>query len=345
MAERSHSLRGLLQKRLLVVSGKGGVGKTTVSAALALVASSLGKSVLLVKFDDQGRTASLFETQPAGDRVTPLRDTISAVNLVPSTIVADYFHKQLRIKSLVRHIMNSKLFVNWFRVSPAIKEMILLGKVWDLVEERSWWRNKPVWDLVIFDAPATGHGLGILQLPDQATKLLLGPMRKNALGVKAMLDNPKMTSLLLVTLPEEMPVNETVHFYEQAQEHLRIHIAGVVLNAVPPLRFGRGDLDSVDAALEEPSVQAGLEALVGEGQPAALRESVVRAATYSCERRELADLYRQELRKRVNLPVIELPYVFAESFGLLELEALAGVLKGALEAEGVDVVAPAESGK
>jgi anion-transporting ArsA/GET3 family ATPase len=177
------------------VSGKGGVGKTVVSSALALIASRRGKNVLLVKLDDQGRTAQLFQTPPLTDRVAPLRESISAVNLDPKTIIGDYLLKQLKLRKLVDMIIGSRLFDAWFRVSPAIPEMISLGKVDSLVDERSWWRQTPVWDLVVFDAPATGHGLGILRLPEQASKLLIGPMRKNALAVQALLEDATRTGL------------------------------------------------------------------------------------------------------------------------------------------------------
>lgn len=321
----------LFDKRLLVVSGKGGVGKTVVSAALALIASGMGKNVLLVKLDDQGRTGALFGAEKLTDRISPLCENISGVNLDPTTVVADYFHKQLRVRTLVKHIVNSRLFQNWFRVSPAIKEMVLLGKVWDLVEERSWWRSKPVWDLVIFDAPATGHGLGYLQLPEQASKLLIGPMRKNALGVQAMLENPTTTSLLLVTLPEEMPVNEAVHFYDQAKAELRVPLAAVVLNQVAPKRFSADAFQEVEAALEQAPVLAAAGSLLGEGlDPQASSTALLEAASYSQARRSLCDHYGDELRERIDLPIVEVPYVFSEQFGFSELEVVAKTLQSSL---------------
>lgn len=324
----------LFDKRLIVVSGKGGVGKTVTSSALGMLASAMGKSVLLVKVDDQGRTGALFDCPPLTDKIAPLRENISAVNLDPATVVADYFTKQIKVRWVVQHLMNSALFQNWFRVSPAIKEMILLGKIWDLVEERSWWRNKPVWDLVIFDAPATGHGLGYLGLPEQASKLLLGPMRKNALGVQAMLENAKTTSLLLVTLPEEMPVNETVHFYERAKADLRVPLAGVVLNQVAPDRIRPEQLATVGETLAQAGAQAALETLLGQeiasggGGERAFRA----AAEYSVARRALSEEYGDRLRDKIpDVPLIEVPYVFSETFGYQELQAVSGELQRAIE--------------
>lgn len=318
----------LFSKRLLVVSGKGGVGKTVISSALALIGARRGKRVLLVKMDDQGRTSQLFGTPPLSDRIEPLKDGVSAVNLDPKTIVADYLVRQLRIKRLVQAIVDSRLFAAWFRVSPAIPEMISLGKVEALVDEKSWWRSAPVWDLVVFDAPATGHGLGILRLPEQASKLLIGGMRKNALAVQALLEDKRTTSLLLVTLPEEMPVNEAVHFYEEARSKTRVPLAALVLNGAHPRRVAAGEaaLAEVDAALAAASGQAAL-ASVGADAPA-----VRRASELSQTRAELTDRYRAELDRRLPLPRVEVPHLFAEKFGLPELEQVASILEPALAA-------------
>jgi len=318
----------LFSKRLLVVSGKGGVGKTVVSSALGLLAARRGKSVLLVKMDDQGRTAQLFGTPPLTDRVAPLRGSISAVNLDPKTVAADYIYRQLRIRRLVRHIVDSQLFESWFRVSPAIKEMILLGKVSSLVEERSWLRGR-TWDLVIFDAPATGHGLGLLRLPEQAAKLLIGGLRKSALAVGDLLSDPTRTNVLLVTIPEEMPVNEAIHFYESAREGLAVKLAAVVLNAAFPARFPPEQIGEVEAAAGSPAARAALDGLAPAAEGAA---PLRRAAERSAQRSELTARYAGVLRERVDLPLLELPYVYAERFGYAELEQVAGHLAAALEA-------------
>jgi anion-transporting ArsA/GET3 family ATPase len=323
----------LLGKRLLIVSGKGGVGKTVISSALGLIASAHGKNVLLVKMDDQGRTAQLFGAPAVTDRVSPLRENISAINLDPTTIVADYFQRQLKIRRLVKHIVGSKLFESWFRVSPAIKEMICLGKLLDLVEESSWWHKKPTWDLVIFDAPATGHGLGLLRLPEQASKLLIGGMRRNALEVHALLKNHKSTSLVLVTLPEEMPVSETVHFYKGARS-IDMPLGCVILNATAPTRFQDGDLDALEAVLSGPSGLAAVNALLGTNGPppgdngvhAAIRE----AARTNQIRGELTARYSAELTKTVALPRLDVAHIYTESFGYAELERVAADLERSL---------------
>jgi len=325
----------LLQKRLLIVSGKGGVGKTVISSALGLIAASRGQKVLLIKMDDQGRTAELFESGPVSDQISPLREGISALNLDPITVVTDYFTKQLKIKRLVGHIIGSRLFQNWFRVSPAIKEMISLGKVWDLIEEKTWWRSAPVWDLILFDAPATGHGLGLLRLPEQASKLLMGPLKTNALGVQAVLEDAERTGLLLVTLPEEMPVNETVHFHTEARVQVpRVAQEAVILNAAAPDRFGERDPDPASWSGE--SGQAAMKSMVGSALEAEVTSEAFRhAAEVGQARASLTKRYREELKQRIRLPIVEVPYVFSAAFGFKQLEQLSGHLERNLIAAGL----------
>ena len=298
--------------------------------------------------DDQGRTSQLFGAGPLGDRVTPMRDSISAIQLEPKTIVADYLVRQVKIRRLVEHIVGSRLFDAWFRVSPAIKEMICLGKVEGLVEERTWWRKEPVWDLVIFDAPATGHGLGLLRLPEQAAKLLIGPMRTNALSVQGLLTNQKTTGLLIVTIPEDMPVNEAVHFHDEARAHTSVPLSGVVLNAAAPARFDAASAAALPAALAGAPLGPLAGALFGDpavepGAGAATSEVLARAAAWSQVRAETTARYRDELRARIpDLPLVEVPFVFAEQFATTELEQVALLLERGLTAAGL--LAPAQGG-
>lgn len=314
----------LLSKRLLVVSGKGGVGKTVISSALSLLGARAGKSVLLVKIDDQGRTAQLFGTPPLGDEIRPLHEGISAVNLDPKTVAFDFILRQLKLRRLVRHIVDSALFEAWFRVSPAIKEMIVLGKVWSLVEERTWWRQKPTWDLVVFDAPATGHGLGLLRLPEQASKLLIGPLRTSALAVQSLLMDATQTNLVLVTIPEEMPVTEAIHFHDKAKLELGMPLACVVLNAVFPDYLPGAETGS-EQVLHGPAGRAALGAL---GLEPGLDLSA--AAQWARERAGLSARYRAELVQKIHLPLLEVPFLFAEQFGFAELERVTAHLSRAL---------------
>lgn len=318
----------LLERRLLLVSGKGGVGKTMISAALARLAARAGKRVLLVNMEGQGRTAQLFGVDRLQSEPTELAPGVWGAVLDPKDVAFQFILRQLKVRRLVRHIVDSNLFDAWFRVSPAIKEMICLGRVWSFTEDKSRWRKTPTWDLVVFDAPATGHGLGLLQLPEQAGKLLLGPMRTRALEVQAMLEDRARTGTVLVTIPEDLPVNEALHFHRELTGTLGMALDLLVLNMAFPDRFG-GEAPDLEHLLGS---EAGARALTRLLGPSADTPAAVAAVRASCARGTRTRGYARELAEGTGQPVAEVPFVYAEHFGLEELTQVEDTLARALEA-------------
>ncbi len=314
----------LFEKRLLIVTGKGGVGKSTVAAALAHLASRRGKNVLLVEMDTEDRLAALFETAPIGDRIVPVRENISAVDLSPRTVLEDFFRSHVKVKAIYGPILDSRLFNYFFEAAPALRELVCLGKLYKLVEDRSWWSQKPKWDLVVFDAPATGHGLGLLNVPEASSHILLGGMKTSALKIRDMFRDPAITALNIVTIPEEMPVNEAVMLYQGARDDLRVPFGYLFLNSVFPERLTEGEAREIEA-LEPAALEPAARAAFGEsGAPAA---AGLRAAVrFERERAALSARYRKEVRDRIDLPAIEVPYLFTDRFGFAEVERVASLI-------------------
>src|SRR5205807_2642496 len=187
---------------------------------------------LRVEMDREDRLAERFVTAQIGSRIAPLRDNISAVDLAPRTVLEDFFRSHVKVKAVYGPILDSRLFNYFFEAAPALRELVCLGKVWKLVEDRSWWTSRFKWDLIVFDAPATGHGLGLLNVPESASHLLLGGMRTSALKVRDMFRDPAITALNIVTVPEEMPVSEAVMLYKGARDDLRMPFGYLFLNSV-----------------------------------------------------------------------------------------------------------------
>jgi len=320
----------LFEKRLLIVTGKGGVGKSTVAAALALLGSRRGKNVLLVEMDTEDRLGDLFETPPVGDKIVPLRENVSAVDLAPRTVLEDFFRSHVRVKAVYGPILDSRLFNYFFQAAPALRELVCLGKLWKLVEDRSWWSQKPKWDLIVFDAPATGHGLGLLDVPESASHILLGGLKTSALKVRDLFRDPTTTALNIVTLPEEMPVNEAVMLYQGARDGLRAPFGFLFLNSVFPERVTESearDLDALDDAALVPAAQAAF------GAEAAGAASGLRAAVrFERERAALSLRYAKEVSDRIDLPVVEVPYLFTDRFGFAQVERIAGLIDEQLAA-------------
>lgn len=314
----------LFEKRLHIVTGKGGVGKSTVAAALAHLASRRGKNVLLVEMDTDDRLGDLFETAPVGDRIVPLRENISAIDLSPRTVLEDFFRSQVRVKAIYGPILDSRLFNYFFEAAPALRELVCLAKLYKLVEDRSWWSSRPRWDVIVFDAPATGHGLGLLNVPEASSHILLGGLRTSALKVRDMFRDPSLTALDIVTIPEEMPVNEAVMLYQGARDDLRIPFGYLFLNSVYPERLSDAEareLEGLAPSVLEPAARAAF------GEAGAQAASGLGAAVrFERERAALSARYRKEVRDRIDLPVVELPYLFTERFGFAEVERMASVI-------------------
>ncbi len=315
----------LFEKRLLIVTGKGGVGKSVVAASLAHLASRRGKNVLLVEMDTEDRLGDLFETEKIGDRIAPVRDNVSGIDLSPRTVLEDFFRSHVRIKAVYGPILDSRLFNYFFEAAPALRELVCLGKVYRLVEDRSWWTSRPRWDLVVFDAPATGHGVGLLNVPESASQILLGGLRTSALKIRDLFRDPTQTAISIVTLPEEMPVNEAELLHRQLRGH-GMPVTHLFLNQAFPERLSdqeASELETLDPAELGPAAQAAF----GDARAqAGLREAV----RFERERAAMTSHYRAQIRARIDLPVVEIPFIFAERFGLGEMERVATIIEDGL---------------
>ena len=318
----------IFSRRLIIQSGKGGTGKTTVSAALAVAAANRGKRCLLVEVDTRDRFSGLFGLQePVGYEVRKLRDGIFGINLDPELVVIDFFKTHVKIKSIYKQITESNLFKYFYEAAPGLKELICMGKVWRLLGERRTFSGKPEWDCIFLDAPATGHGISLLHIAQAATDLLFGPMKKNAEKIRDMLVDPRLTVLNLVTIPEEMPVNEAIDLHRLTVEHLKIPLGVTFMNAMMPPLF-----DEVEGAAFERAVEAErrgggpLAAALG-GEAAAL--AVARSARSREDRAGLAILYERKVREAIPLPLVPIPFVFDADFDIGTLEAVAKELEKA----------------
>lgn len=335
-------MESIFSRRLIIQSGKGGTGKTTLSAALAVSAANRGKRVLLVEVDTRDRFASLFGLpEPVGYEVRKLRDGIYGINLDPELVVIDFFKTHLKIKSVYKQIVESNIFKYFYEAAPGLKELICMGKVWRLVGERRSFSGKPEWDCVILDAPATGHGISLLHIAQAATDLLFGPMKKNAEKIRDLLIDPRLTVLNLVSIPEEMPVNEAIDLHRLTVEQLRIPLGVTFMNAMMPPLFDEEEGAAFERAtggvrggqrseaergtpshpIEGPGrVDPAVAALVG-GPEAAL--ALARCARSREDRAGLAIRYEAKIREAIPLPLVPIPFVFDADFDLGTLEAVA----------------------
>ena len=296
------SLLPLLDRRLVVVTGKGGTGKTSVVAALGIAAARTGRRVLLVETGRDEVLPRLFGSpKPAGFTGRELRPGLVAMKMDPYEALAEYLGMQLGLRRLVRGVLGNKGFRQLMDASPGWRELITLGKVWHL-EQQTGAGGGPLHDLIVVDAPATGHGLTLLDVPRVvAAAVRAGPLRRNAERVEAMLRDPAATVLLPVALPEELPARETAELVERVRAGIGIPVDRVVVNAMPapPFPSGLEDLDALLAALP-----AGSE-IPGLAEPAVL----ARCARHLRERHALANEFLGRIGEWTKLPTLSLPFL------------------------------------
>ena len=238
----------LLNRRLVVVTGKGGVGKSTVSAALAMLAARRGKRVLVAEVDARERVAPMLGGRPSGPVVRPVLPGISTVNVDPRHALEEYALMVVKVRAIYQAVFENRVVRFFLRAVPSLAETLMLGKI--LHEARSEENGRPRWDLVVVDAPATGHAVQLLGVPQALLGTVPGgPLRRDAEWMQALVSDPGRTAVALVSLPEEMPVTETAELDTQIGEGLKLPRGPVFLNAMPDARFTADERDLLRRAL------------------------------------------------------------------------------------------------
>ncbi|MCU0693963.1 MAG: ArsA family ATPase [Polyangiaceae bacterium] len=283
-------------RKFLFLTGKGGVGKTTVTAALALMLASHNKRVLCAMCQSKDRLSTLLQGPPVGEQIVELRPNIFAVNLQPEAALAEYGQMVLRVRALYRAVFENKLVRSFFRATPGLYEWAMLGKAWYHTTEVLP-NGEPRFDVVLMDAPSTGHGLDMLRGPKVIVDVAPpGLLRREADKAWKMFSDPAQSGFVVVTLPEEMPVTETFDLLEALENELVLPVAQVVVNGVIPPMFTPAERAQLLAPRALDPSDEGDEALAA-GARRARREQVQHQALV-------------RLRENVRVPLAYLPYRF-----------------------------------
>jgi len=292
------------------VTGKGGVGKSTVSAALALLAARAGKRVLVCEVNAQERVAPLLGAAPAGPHVREALPGLYTVDVTPHEAMREYGLMVLRFRTIYEAVFENRLVRYFLRAIPSLAELVMLGKV--LNEVRAQQKDgTPRWDLVVLDAPATGHAVQLLRVPAALLDTVPGgPLRHDAQWMQALLVDPAATAVAIVTLPEEMPVNEAIELDAQVRGVLGIHRGGLFVNAMPEARF----------SAEEAARFAALDGAPPPLGPAA------RAARLQAVRAQHAARYLERARAALDVPTTVIPLLPLPGWGREAVEAVAGAI-------------------
>jgi len=295
--------------RLLIVAGKGGVGKTTVTAALARMAAGAGMKALIVEVEGKSGIGNVFgHGELLGYEEVTLGENLRARTLTPDDALLEYLEEH-GMKRISKRLTASGALDVVSTAVPGIKDILVLGKVKQL--ERA-----AAADLIVLDAPAAGHAVTFLTsaqgLLDAAR---VGPIRAQAQDVVDLLSDPARCQVILVTLPEETPVNEVVETAYKLEDRVGIKLGPVVVNGVYPR------LEGLDA--EPPP-----DAVLTDHQRTSVRE----AAEFRRRRQDLQADQLRRLDEALPLPQLRLPFLFTPEVGPEQLETLAAALAEQVEA-------------
>lgn len=282
-------------RRFHLISGKGGVGKTTLACSMGVALARQGQRVLLVAMRSTDQVHRYFGKSVTGLQEVQLEPGLFAIHLDEQEVFDDYIRKTFRFKSLYNRILGSPVYQYFTAAAPGFRELIVLDVIQEFIRS-----HKPAFDRVIVDAPATGHGLSYFEVGHQALRTFpVGPLHQKAKRVNALLSDQETTSAILVTLAEEMPINETLELHAAFRERLGIRVDAVIVNGLFP----------------EPSRQLPEDALqrleeAAEFFPAPeLAQSFAQSGRFYAARSRLNHFHRSRLEALGSVACIEVPFL------------------------------------
>jgi anion-transporting ArsA/GET3 family ATPase len=286
---------------LVIVTGKGGVGKTTVSVALGMRAAAEGKRTIVCEVSAQENASRMFEHTTVGFHEVELEENLWAISIDPDESMREYVLLQLKVRAMRDMLFRSRIFNYLAAATPGLKELVTIGKIWELAQLDRKVKSGRKYDTVIVDAPATGHGVGFLQTPRTFANIArVGPIHSQAQTLDRFITDHDNTGVAIVALPEEMPVNETAALEHDLVEEVGVAVDRVYLNGLYPERFSKEEAEKLTAlaAIEDGATKAAARAALSEfGRARSQRSQLAR------------------LRRRAQAPVKTLPFLFEPDLG------------------------------
>jgi anion-transporting ArsA/GET3 family ATPase len=260
----------------------------------------------------QENASRLFKKGEVGFNEVSVSENLWAISIDPDESLREYLLLQLKVRAMRDMLVRSRLFNYLAAATPGLKEMVTIGKVWELAQPDRRVKKGREYDLVIVDAPATGHGIGFLQTPRTfAGMARVGPIHNQAQALDAFITRHEMTGVAIVSLPEEMPVNETAALERSLTEDVGVAVDQVYMNAMYPERFSEQEAEKLARVLE-----------ITEGPP----QAAVRAAVSEQRRARSQRAQLQRLERSVSVPIRTLPFIFKPRLDVPALKRLAGAL-------------------
>jgi cellulose biosynthesis protein BcsQ len=310
--------------RVIIVAGKGGVGKTTVTATLAVAAARTGMSVLIVEVEGKSGLAAAFDRPNLGYEESELAPGVRARTLTPDAALVDWLENN-GLKRVSKRLVSTGALDIVATAVPGMKDILVLGKVKSLDVQRTA-------DLIIVDAPAAGHAVTFLTSAQGLLDAVsVGPVRKQATDVIELLGDPERCQVLLVTIPEETPVSELVDTAFAIEDRTGVCLGPVVVNGCYEDLAVEADTTNGSSGATVAGIQHDAELLdvfVSDREAS----DMARAAGFRAERAAIQHHQADRLAQRLPLPQIRLPFLFTADLGLGEIERLADAFTAGVKA-------------
>jgi len=312
----------MLHRRFVIIGGKGGVGRTTIAAALSVVLARRGRRVLLAHVRTKQHVHRMLGCNELSDEIREVLPGLWAVNMTPEAALRERGLMVLRFKSVYRAVMENRLVKYFLRAIPALDEYSMLGKAWyhttEVLDD-----GRPKYDTVIFDGPATGHLVTMLRIPQVIVETVpSGPLTVDAREALSLLQDPARTMMWIVTLAEEMAVSEAIDLYRWTVEDLRLSVERVVVNGVYPDSF------------EDPALGRALDQLRQSDGADPGVAPLVRSAQTIRSRRAINQVQLARLEQDLPLPLVQIPHLFRPEVDRDGLERIVGHLEHVVQADG-----------
>ncbi len=315
----STDLPGLLDRRLVFVTGKGGVGKSSIASALALLAARQGRRTLACEFDAKGNLADFFSAAPTGWEPSEVQPNLFAMSMDTEESLKEYLRLQVKVPLVARIGPLARTLDFVANAAPGVKEILTVGKV-------VWETRERHYDLVVVDASATGHVVAQLSAPQAIAELVkVGLVREQTRWLSEILDDHTVTAAVIVAAPEEMPVNESLELAARIRSETRVDLAACVVNRVLPELFSR-DEEEVFESLRAPDVVAALDEAAG-GPVTPLLDAAELAVTLRRTRSCHLDRLREGM---AGVNMLYVPELFTRSHGIRATTQLAAALSAEL---------------
>jgi len=313
------TLRAVVDRRIQFVVGKGGVGKSTLTAALGVSSAAKGRRTLIIELASAGGVARIFGVSTAtGNEPVVVRTGLSLMWVEGESALAEYLALVVPIKRLLKTLFSNRLYRVFVAAAPGLKELMAVGKIWYEAQKKRD-DGSPLWERIFIDAGASGHSLQYLQMPSAAAATFQsGLVHRESLRIVEMLKDEATTCVHVVAIPEEMPLSEAAGIVARLRDPLALPLGDLVINrcrpAPPPgVAAARDTLAQVQAQARDEPVKAAL----------------LSAADTALGWHRIQEAGIARVESETGVVTLRLPLLVREEFGLREVEELARELRAA----------------